>query len=335
MQASCKHVSLILPDFRNLGVILRSFLLAEGLAFLVTLVGSADLFEAIASFTGGGLLREPVLLVVVALLALVSPGLSRLPYRVGVVGIVVLVFVVGAGAHYLYMVWLPVDLPGGVLRTGLLSAGLAFCVLAYFNWRHRALSPALAEARLIALQARIRPHFLFNSLNAVLGLLRDDPARAERVLENLSELYRALLAEVNALVPLSRELDLARAYADIEHIRLGDRLCIDWQIDASALAARVPPMILQPLLENAVYHGIEPASEGGRVMLGASRKGNEVTLMVRNTCATQPNTRPGNRMAQDNIRERLDLHFDAEARMSTYRTDDEYVVQITLPYRSA
>jgi two-component system sensor histidine kinase AlgZ len=229
---------------------------------------------------------------------------------------------------------LPVDLGGGPLRTGSLALLSAGFVLAYFNWRHRALSPALPEARLIALQARIRPHFLFNSLNAVMGLIRDDPRRAEMVLENLSDLYRALMAESGSLVPLAKELELAKAYAEIEVIRLGERLRVEWRCDETAMDARVPPLILQPLVENAVYHGIEPSPEGGQVLVSTTRRGDEVTLMVRNTCTRAENGRSGNHMALDNIRERLDLHFDAEARMSAYRTDDEYVVQITLPFRT-
>lgn len=328
-----KQTTLPLPDFRNLGVILRSFLLVEGLAFLAVLANAPGLSRAIEAFASGGVLREPVLLAAVGTLALVSPFVGRLSYRRGVAIVLLLVFAVGAGGHLIYMSILPIELVGGAWRTGLLAAVAAALVLAYFNWRHRVLSPALAEARLIALQARIRPHFLFNSLNAVMGLIREDPQRAELVLENLSDLYRALLAEVGTLVPLSRELELARAYGEIEMIRLGDRLRIAWQFDDDTMSAMVPPLILQPLVENAVYHGIEPAPNGGEVTVGASRKGDELTLMVRNTCTSAENGRSGNRMALNNIRERLDLHFDAEARMSAYRTDDEYVVRITLPYR--
>jgi two-component system sensor histidine kinase AlgZ len=328
-----KQVTVKLPDFRNLGVILRSFLLAEGLAFLAVLANTPGPLQAVQTFAGAGVLREPVLLAAVAVLALAAPFLGRLPYRWGVASVLVLVFAVGVAGHLIYMSLLPLDLLGGAWRTGLLAATATAFVLAYFNWRHRVLSPALAEARLMALQARIRPHFLFNSLNAVMGLIRDDPKRAEMVLENLADLYRALMAEPGTLVPLSRELDLARAYAEIEAIRLGDRLRINWRCDEAGMATLVPPLILQPLVENAIYHGIEPAPDGGEVTVSSVRKGNDLTLMVRNTCSSAVNGRSGNRMALDNIRERLDLHFDAEARMSAYRTDDEYVVQITLPYR--
>jgi two-component system sensor histidine kinase AlgZ len=323
-----------LPDFRNLGIILRCFLLVEGLAFLAVLANAPGLIQAVEAFAGAGVLREPVLLAAVGVFAVASPFLSRMAYRRGVTAALALVFAVGAGGHFIYTSVLPIELDGGPLRTGLLAIVAAGFVLAYFNWRHRALSPALSEARLIALQARIRPHFLFNSLNAVMGLIRDDPRRAEMVLENLSDLYRALMAESGSLVPLAKELDLAKAYAEIEVIRLGERLRIEWRCDELAMQALVPPFILQPLVENAVYHGIEPSPEGGQVLVSTTRKGDEVTLMVRNTCTRAENGRSGNRMALDNIRERLDLHFDAEARMSAYRTDDEYVVQITLPFRT-
>ena len=325
--------SVTLPDFRNLGVILRSLILVEGSAFLATLANAQGLGAAVAAFAESGVLREPLLLATLAFIALLSPWLARLTYRLGVAAMLLLVFVLAAGGHLIYMALLPVDLSGGALRSGILAVAAGGMVLAYFNWRHRVLSPAVAEARLMALQARIRPHFLFNSLNAAIGLIREDPRRAELVLENLSDLYRALMAEAGSLVPLSKELELAQAYGEIESIRLGDRLRIQWRSDPAAMDAKVPPLILQPLVENAVYHGIEPAPDGGEVTVSVARQGDELTLTVRNTCASIESGRSGNRIALDNIRERLDLHFDAEARMAAYRTDDEYVVRITLPYK--
>jgi two-component system sensor histidine kinase AlgZ len=331
-----KTNSAALPDFRNLGVILRSLLLAEGAALMVSLANEGGVNQTLRVFTAGGLLREPILLALIALLAMASPILGGLTYRKGVTVVLAMAFTIGLCGHYIYMSLMLADTGGGPLRTGILAMATAGFILAYFNWRHRALSPALAEARLIALQARIRPHFLFNSLNAVLGLIRDDPRQAEMVLENLSDLYRALMAESGSLVPLAKELELARAYGEIEVIRLGERLRIEWCCDEAAMDALVPPLILQPLVENAVYHGVEPAPKGGTVSVNVSRKANEVILIVRNTCTqTDEIARDGNRMALNNIRERLDLHFDAEARMSVYRTDDEYVVRMTLPYKTS
>jgi len=176
---------------------------------------------------------------------------------------------------------------------------------------------------------------LFNSLNTVLGLMRSEPRRAETVLENLSELFRASMAEASALAPLAKELELARSYAEIEAVRLGGRLTVDWQCQNAPLDALVPPLILQPLLENAVYHGIEPAAGGGTVSVTIFVRGDQLNLVVRNPVHHLRERRSGNRMALENIRERLDLHFDAEAALRAYESGDEFVVQIRMPYRRA
>jgi two-component system sensor histidine kinase AlgZ len=323
------------PDFRNLGVILRALVLVEGGAFFVALANATGWRQAIDDFANSGLLREPVLLVAVGLLALLSPVLSRQRYRHGVLGVLFLVFGVSVGGHMVFESLLTLERSGGAFRTGLIAIFAAACVLGYFNWRYQVLSPALSEARLIALQARIRPHFLFNSLNTVLGLIRSEPKQAETVLENLAELYRALLAEAGSLVTLAKELELAKGYAEIEVIRLGDRLRVNWQCQESALDALVPPLILQPLLENAVYHGVEPAEAGGEVGVTIFLKGDQLNLVMRNPCTSPSQRQGGNHMALENIRERLDLHFDAEAELSTHKAGGEFVVQIRMPYRRA
>lgn len=322
-----------IPDFRNLGVILRCIVLVEGLALLVVFIQAPGLVAALRVFAGGGLLREPVLLAATAAMYLLSPLMVRVSYRQGVAVVLATAFAVGMIMHLLFEHLLALALDGSAFHSGGVAMLSAAAVLAYFNWRHRALSPALSEARLMALQARIRPHFLFNSLNTVLGLMRSEPRQAETVLENLAELYRALLSEAGTLVTLAKELELARRYAEIEAIRLGDRLRVNWQCQDAALDALVPPLILQPLLENAVYHGVEPAESGGEVGVAIAVEGDQLRLVMRNPCMATAPRQGGNRMALDNIRERLALHFDAEAEMSTYRSGDEFVVQIRMPYR--
>ena len=141
----------------------------------------------------------------------------------------------------------------------------------------KAYSPALAEARLQALQARIRPHFLFNSLNAVLALIRRDPKRAERTLEDLADLFRSAdVGRARSFVRLADEIALLERYAAIEQLRLGERLRITWELDAAPSDALLPPLVLQPLLENAVYHGVEPGTEPGDVLVRIERRGDRV-----------------------------------------------------------
>ena len=186
-----------------------------------------------------------------------------------------------------------------------------------------------------ALQARIRPHFLFNSINAVLSLIRSEPKRAETALEDMAELFRVLMADNRELTPLKREVELCRQYLDLEQLRLGERLKVEWHVNRMPADAMVPPLVLQPLLENAVYHGIEPRSEPGVVSVNVYRKGDQVHAVLRNPYKAEGNHHAGNKMALNNIRERLQLHFDAEASLKTTVENHAYQVHITLPYRSA
>ena len=323
----------LLPDFRNAGVIFRAVALAEALRFLLAYLIAGNVAAAYARILANSLVFEPALLLDILILYLLAPRLLTLPYRLGVFA--VLLVSAGAATAWLFVQGLnnqEMGLPG-LDFTAITAMVLAFTILAYFNWRQRTLSPAWSEARLMALQARIRPHFLFNSLNTVLGLIRAEPRRAEIVLENLSELYRALMSESSVLVPLESELDLARAYAEVEAVRLGERLDVEWRCQNAPMDALVPPMTLQPLVENAVYHGIEPLPSGGKIKVGIFAKDGQLNLIVRNPFKPDQPRHGGNRIALDNIRERLDLHFHAEARMRVYESGDEFIVQIRIPYR--
>jgi two-component system sensor histidine kinase AlgZ len=227
----------------------------------------------------------------------------------------------------------------GLARVLAFAAASATIVLAYLSLHRRAYSPALAEARLQALQARIRPHFLFNSLNAVLALVRSDPRRAERTLEDLADLFRALVSDGRSLVRLADEISLVERYAAIEQLRLGERLRMSWDLDQAPVDALLPPLVLQPLLENAVYHGVEPGTGIGDVLVRIERKGDRVHVLVENPLRPAGSkgegaVRSGNHMALDNIRERLMLFFDAEAKLETRTEGGRHRVEIDIPYRT-
>lgn len=334
-EQTANSVEMALPDFRNLGVSLRVAMLAETIRILVGFaMAGEDGPTLLIGIFQQGVLFEPALLTTMLFLALGGPQLSAFPYRTGCIWVAGISAASALGWIFLTSVYFQGSglLIDGV-RAVVVALAVTFVVLAYFNWRHRALSPALSEARLLALQARIRPHFLFNSLNTVLGLIREEPKRAETVLEGLAELFRALMAETNTLTTLAKELDLARSYLDVEMIRLGDRLSVDWQCQSAPLDALLPPMVLQPLLENAVYYGIEPAEQGGKISVTIFAKGGQLNLVVRNPVYPSHQRKSGNKMALNNIRERLELHFDVEAAMRAYRAGDEFVVQIRMPLR--
>jgi two-component system, LytTR family, sensor histidine kinase AlgZ len=231
-------------------------------------------------------------------------------------------------------VLLPLGLAQPLATQGLL-AGLLGALLAGVTWhwlqlREAAARPVEAHARLAELQSRIRPHFLFNALNTALALVQVDPVRAEAVLEDLSALFRAALAETGTAVTLDDELDLAQRYLAIEKIRFANRLNLDWDLDPAAGSARLPPLVLQPLVENAVRHGVEPSARGGGVMVRTRAHRGMVELEVVNTVPEEPGE-PGTGMALANVRERLRLLHDVAGELHTWVEDGQHHARITVP----
>lgn len=235
-------------------------------------------------------------------------------------------------------VWSPpstaADALPAVLAPMLTGAALALGVTVWLQWRDQARFPAEATARLAELQSRIRPHFLFNTLNTALALVRLDPARAEDVLEDLSELFRVALSESGESTTLAGEIDLAKRYLAIEQIRFGDRLKVQWELDEAAGSARVPPLLLQPLVENAVHHGIEPGEQGGLVRIRTRVLGGRVQVSIVNTVPDAP-PRPGHGMALRNVKERLRLMHDVASQFETRLHEGVFRVHITLPLGDA
>jgi two-component system, LytTR family, sensor histidine kinase AlgZ len=321
-----------LPNFCNLGVMLRSLLFAN--LFVVagavlrapTPMAIGDELLVMAAFC------EPVLIASLAAICAARRLLHAMGYAAAIVAI---------GAFELALVWLVASIGAGMLpdrrsipfaHLAFLTLFVTFCLLAYFDLRARALAPAVAEARIQALQARIRPHFLYNSINAVLSLIRSDPRRAERALEDMADLFRVLMADNRTLAPIAAEVELARQYLALESLRLGDRLRVTWRTDGMPGDALMPPLVLQPLVENAVYHGIEPMDAGGEIEIDVGRSGNQLVMSLTNPLSGAARHAPGNRMALVNIRERLQLHFDAEASMESEVHDGRYTVTIRVPY---
>ena len=320
-----------LPDFRNLGVVARVLLGVNALAFAGALLAEPTWSRALERFLHGAVLVEPMLLATLVLLYALSPLLARLPYWTGCAAVAALALAVSAVLHT--VVAGPEIEPGSLARTLVVVAFVVGSLLAYLRLLTRAYSPALAEARLQALQSRIRPHFLFNSLNAVLSLVRRDPRRAERALEDLADLFRTLMADARQFVRLADEIALLERYAELEQLRLGERLRISWELDTAPADALLPPLVLQPLLENAVYHGVEPGTGTADVLVHVGQRGQRVLARIENPYLEAEAHRAGNRMALDNIRERLQLFFDAEARMAVKVVNGRYSVEIEIPYR--
>jgi two-component system sensor histidine kinase AlgZ len=221
---------------------------------------------------------------------------------------------------------------GVLVGAGPALAGAAMAA-AMFEWlrlRAQATLPAETAARLAELQSRIRPHFLFNTLNTALTLVRLDPAKAEGVLEDLAELFRVAISETADSVSLTEEVELAQRYLDIEQVRFGSRLHVSWELDREAGSARVPPLLLQPLVENAVRHGVEPSAEGGVIRIRTRVKLGRAVLSIANSVPKEA-SRPGSGMALKNVRERLHLMHDVAAQFETRQEADVFRVQIVVP----
>jgi len=214
------------------------------------------------------------------------------------------------------------------LRHGFISLILAGLLLRYFylqsQWRQQ--QQAELRARIEALQARIKPHFLFNCLNSIASLVRSDPIKAEQAVLDLSDLFRASLAAPGTLTTWAEELALSKGYLSIEQYRLGERLQLDWQIKGVPDDLPIPQLTLQPLLENALIHGIQPRIDGGLVRVEGRFHGGEFCLCVTNPCSEQAQISGGSGQALRNIESRLLALFGAAASLTTQREGDSYRV---------
>ncbi|MEZ5671325.1 MAG: histidine kinase [Thiotrichaceae bacterium] len=215
------------------------------------------------------------------------------------------------------------------------SAIVTAIVLRYFYMQHdwRKQTRAHAYARLQALQACIHPHFLFNTLNTIASLIRFDPSRAESAVEDLAELFRASFRDVQRLITIQDEIDICQQYLRIESLRLDQRLQIAWQIDNLPRDALIPPLCLQPLLENAVYYGIQPLPEGGVITITSVQDGDQLTIEIENPCVADIQKSRGLGMAQDNVRERLKVYFGGQGKLTVYQESNSYRASLRIPYQ--
>lgn len=210
------------------------------------------------------------------------------------------------------------------------GALLAAALIAGFRLRAKGRTPAATAARLVELQARIRPHFLFNTLNSAIALVRAEPAKAEALLEDLSDLFRHALLEQGESSTVAEEIELAGRYLAIEQVRFAERLRVEWALDPQAGQARLPPLLLQPLVENAVRHGVEPSDTGAQVRVSTERRGSVVVIKVSNTVPAGQGP-AGHGVALQNVRDRLNLLHDVQGQFRTGLKDGVYQVRIQVP----
>ncbi len=327
-------------DACHVGVILRAVLFVEAVLAVGAMFGAMapqDWLVRISLLTGGALPATLAwLLIACSLKRLLERLHVALQYAAGVL-LGALAGLYACGTLSLVGAleappWLASAASGALLSAALVAA----LVL-----RARGRTPAATAARLSELQSRIRPHFLFNTLNSAIALVRAEPARAEALLEDLSDLFRHALLDQGEAVTLAEEIALARRYLDIEKVRFGDRLQVQWSLDERAGSAPLPSLLLQPLVENAVKHGVEPDPEGGSIHIGTALRGSRVVVVITNSMPAAGDAQPdhaaprGHGIALANVRDRLRLMHDVQCDFSAGpHNGGQYQVRISLPPRA-
>ncbi|WP_221793200.1 sensor histidine kinase [Oceanobacter mangrovi] len=325
-----------LPDLCNTRAVLYLLAVSEGLVMTLALMEAPLERFSLERFGLVSMFVQWVALVSVALLCQLRHRLVAFSAMAAAVLAMLLVqlvtLLVGLIADRLW----PSVLQGPdwlwLLRNALVSALVTALALRYFyvqsQWRIQA--QAELRARLSALQANIRPHFFFNTLNTVASLIVVDPDKAETMLLDLAQLFRVVLKADDHPSSLAMEIELARRYLDIEHTRLGQRLQVEWLLPEQLPEIELPSLVLQPLLENAVYHGVQPLRQGGWIRVEVLSAPGWVEVVVTN--ARPENYQGhGNGIAQQNIQARLTAMFDGQARLSVQQSATEYRVRLLIP----
>ncbi|HEX4510943.1 MAG TPA: histidine kinase [Burkholderiaceae bacterium] len=319
------------PQACDSGVLLRALLFVQVVVAVAAAFAAADAAAWLTRTALAATVAVPATLAWLVVACSATPLLARLP-RVARGACMA-----AAGGLAAWAACLPWRVMGRSVgeATGTTAIACAGAILAATIWqwlelRQRATLPAATEARLAELQARVRPHFLFNTLNVAIALVRIDPERAEQVLEDLADLFRAALGALESESTLGEEIRLARMYIDIERMRFGERLVVEWDIDEAVASARVPPLVLQPLVENAVRHGIEPNAGGGRLQVRAGAQDGRAWVQVINTVGAAAS--PGHGIGLAGSRERLRLMHDLNSDFQSGPTGDgHWRVRLAVP----
>jgi len=221
-----------------------------------------------------------------------------------------------------------------ILRTFAISSIVIALAMRYLyvssEWRRSIVVEA--QSRISALQALIRPHFLFNSMNTIASLTRSNPQQAEEAVEDLSDLLRATMSSPKDRSTLKQELEIAAIYQRIEKLRLGDRLNIRWDVDKLPMRTQIPNLTIQPLLENAIYHGIELLPDGGDVVVSGKRDGKTLEISISNPVAEgKARDKIGNKMAMSNIRQRFELAYGNRGSVDVDDSHSQFTVTLRFP----
>ncbi len=325
-----------IPDLCAPRAVFVMVLLAE-LLVLVYSLGSSDLPRFNWDlFARGSLFVQWVVLFSALLLCWSRKPFSRLQLPVATLFSLCLILAVTAATSFIAL-WLFPRLPGAtdsswwVLRNLLVALVIGGIVLRYFYLQQqlRMQEKLELQARLDSLRSRIRPHFLFNTLNSIASLIVSRPASAEQAVEDLSELFRASLKENRGETTVADEIRLCELYLGIEQLRLGERLQVAWQVEAEVRAQPMPSLILQPLVENAVYHGIARLSEGGTILINLRSEGDRVCAMLENPVPAGASKPGGNHLALANVEQRLQATYGTAATLQTFPGSGKFRVELS------
>ncbi len=347
--------NLFLPDFCQVYTVFLGIILTELLAFVLTLAPLSkigydweyvkkDLITDLALIS---LFMQWITLISMGLLCLFRRWLCRLSNQLaGLLSYLLILVVTGLISEVAYqLVIVPIESlqvhPNTSLSLFLwrnlgMSALLSAIVLRYFYmqylWKQE--TEATAYAQIQALQARIRPHFLFNSMNTIASLIRSQPQQAEQAIIDFAEIFRASLIDAKNGVTLQEELEWCQQYLHIEKLRLADRLHLIWQIDSLPPDAILPPLCLQPLVENAICHGIQALPAGGSLEITGQFDGSQIKLNISNPMPDIPSSYRGQQMAQQNIQQRLHFFYGTQAHLSIQAVAGTYQVSLIFPYHN-
>jgi len=332
-----------LPNLCQTQSILFLVLVAELLVFVLVMANSNLVNFSWADFGLSSIFVQWIVLASAGVLCNFRPMLMRMSVPVAtftayaIILSLTLVFSMVGQWFTLDEQKIGVEFLGVLARNLIVAAVMTGIAFRYFFLQHQLRRQEQAElnSRIQALQSRIRPHFLFNSMNIIASLISVDPETAEEVVEDLSVLFRASLNDSsNAPVSLTEELDLCRKYVHIESLRLDDRLNIEWQIDVNPDELHIPMLTLQPLLENAIYHGIQPLPEGGTVRLHAFEEGEKLIVEIQNPISPKQSAKTrGNQMAIENIRGRLNAIYGSSASLKSEVNETIFKTTISYPLR--
>ena len=326
-----------LPDLCSLHAVVFLVIGTQLLALAVVLLQSPMLMLDWLALGQVSMLLQWISLVSAALLCQLRFWLGGLPQVVAGGLCYVLILAVAAGFFIAGQLLVVRELRLEMLAKFLILTAIVSGVVLRYMYLQEQLArqqAASSMAQINALQARIRPHFLFNSMNAVASLIGFDPERAEKVVLDLCDLFRASLAKP-ALVSLSSEIQLVKQYLEIESMRLDRRLRVSWSVRGETNSALIPSMLLQPLVENAVYHGVEPRVEGGEIRFDINIQKTQAQITITNPLAPAERQKKGNGIALGNIRARLEAHFSEQFTFSAAPEGDNFCVELNYDWGQA